>query len=238
MDEYDKKNEETSRKFSTLLQELNKCKTELQYWRSKTPALPPLCNNCGQVGFILKPTEELQTLNREAQSEGNFIVKKNYSSLLCEVLINLEIYLTKFIGKEFKVKEIIMRVLLFDLGFGLNAEHNLPLEPMELRTEASTSKEEDFWKVYVQKKEEKPQNRSSSQQVDAMKTAETIISPRGNKSKEEKEKISPTKYGSLSKSNRGKNLKRKVAEEDSSDPCSKKPKRVQKVRCASKRVKT
>lgn len=71
MDEYDKKNEETSRKFSTLLQELNKCKTELQYWRSKTPALLPLCNNCGQVGFIPTPTEELQTLNKEAPSDGN-----------------------------------------------------------------------------------------------------------------------------------------------------------------------
>lgn len=37
LDENDKKNEEMSRKFSTLLQELNKCKTELQYWRS-TPS--------------------------------------------------------------------------------------------------------------------------------------------------------------------------------------------------------
>lgn len=48
MDEYDKKFEESSRKFSTVLQELNKCKTELQYWRSKSPAHPLLCYNCGQ----------------------------------------------------------------------------------------------------------------------------------------------------------------------------------------------
>lgn len=38
LDETDKKNDELSRKFSTVLQELNKCKTELQYWRSKSPA--------------------------------------------------------------------------------------------------------------------------------------------------------------------------------------------------------
>uniref|UniRef100_A0A023F1T5 Putative f-box only protein 28 n=1 Tax=Triatoma infestans TaxID=30076 RepID=A0A023F1T5_TRIIF len=48
MDDYDKKNEETSRKFSTLLQELNKCKTELQYWRSKSP-LSSLCATCGKM---------------------------------------------------------------------------------------------------------------------------------------------------------------------------------------------
>ncbi|XP_052740510.1 F-box only protein 28 [Bicyclus anynana] len=47
LDDYDKKNEETSRKFQTLLQELNKCKTELQYWRSRSPAVPPLCAECG-----------------------------------------------------------------------------------------------------------------------------------------------------------------------------------------------
>lgn len=31
-----------------ILQELNKCKTELQYWRSKSP-LTSVCNGCGQV---------------------------------------------------------------------------------------------------------------------------------------------------------------------------------------------
>lgn len=48
LEEYDKKFEESSRKFSTLLQELNKCKTELQYWRSKSPAHPLMCYNCGR----------------------------------------------------------------------------------------------------------------------------------------------------------------------------------------------
>lgn len=47
MDDFDKKSDESSRKFSTLLQELNKCKTELQYWRSKSP-LTSLCVSCGK----------------------------------------------------------------------------------------------------------------------------------------------------------------------------------------------
>lgn len=46
LDENDKKNEETSRKFSTVLQELNKCKTELQYWRSKSPMSSNSCTVC------------------------------------------------------------------------------------------------------------------------------------------------------------------------------------------------
>ena len=36
LDDYDKKFEENSRKFGTLLTELNKCKTELQYYRSRS----------------------------------------------------------------------------------------------------------------------------------------------------------------------------------------------------------
>merc|ERR1719225_440078 len=49
LEEYDKKFEENSRKFQTLLTELNKCKTELQYWRSKSTtllSLPPTCAQC------------------------------------------------------------------------------------------------------------------------------------------------------------------------------------------------
>nr|CAI5822750.1 unnamed protein product [Callosobruchus analis] len=82
LDEYDKKNEEISRKFSALLQELNKCKTELQYWRCKSPALgasaasgsgaaaaaapasgaaePPLCAQCGAVAQLRIPEEQPQ----------------------------------------------------------------------------------------------------------------------------------------------------------------------------------
>lgn len=69
LDETDKKNEETSRKFSTLLQELNKCKTELQYWRSKSPANPLVCT-CGKV-LTPVPNEDLQALvNQGVVPEG------------------------------------------------------------------------------------------------------------------------------------------------------------------------
>lgn len=64
LDENDKKNEETSRKFSTLLQELNKCKTELQYWRSKSPANPLLCIGCGKV-VAPALSEDLQALSNQ-----------------------------------------------------------------------------------------------------------------------------------------------------------------------------
>ncbi|XP_037947849.1 uncharacterized protein LOC119679736 [Teleopsis dalmanni] len=60
-DEIDKKNEEMSHKFSTLLQELNKCKTELQYWRSKSPAVP-ICSACGQKVVPMLPSEDIQAL--------------------------------------------------------------------------------------------------------------------------------------------------------------------------------
>lgn len=77
LDEYDKKNEEISRKFSTLLQELNKCKTELQYWRSKSPATPPFCTDCGSV--ITPHPEELQALaNQGVMPEGE---RKNVKKL-------------------------------------------------------------------------------------------------------------------------------------------------------------
>jgi len=45
LDEYDKKLEENSRKFGTVLAELNKCKTELQFYRSR--AHLHQCQTCG-----------------------------------------------------------------------------------------------------------------------------------------------------------------------------------------------
>ncbi|XP_052862345.1 uncharacterized protein LOC128269042 [Anopheles cruzii] len=57
LDETDKKNEELSRKFSTVLQELNKCKTELQYWRSNSPAV----TSCNPYGGVMV-SEELNEL--------------------------------------------------------------------------------------------------------------------------------------------------------------------------------
>lgn len=40
------------------MQELNKCKTELQYWRSRSPAVPPLCAECG-AALRLSPAPSL-----------------------------------------------------------------------------------------------------------------------------------------------------------------------------------
>ncbi|XP_063708129.1 F-box only protein 28 [Culicoides brevitarsis] len=69
LDENDKKNEEIARKFSTLLQELNKCKTELQYWRSKSPATP-VCQTCGRV-IIPVPTDDMQALAKAEDQHGD-----------------------------------------------------------------------------------------------------------------------------------------------------------------------
>ncbi|XP_026736983.1 F-box only protein 28 [Trichoplusia ni] len=69
LDDYDKKNEETSRKFQTLLQELNKCKTELQYWRSRSPAVPPLCAECG-AALRLSPAPSLAQWAAGSSSES------------------------------------------------------------------------------------------------------------------------------------------------------------------------
>ncbi|CAG4993447.1 unnamed protein product [Parnassius apollo] len=70
LDDYDKKNEETSRKFQTLLQELNKCKTELQYWRSRSPAVPPLCAECG-AALRLSPVAALAQWAANSNAETN-----------------------------------------------------------------------------------------------------------------------------------------------------------------------
>jgi F-box protein 28 len=54
MDEYDKKNEETNRKFSTLLQELNKCKTEIQYLQSASSSSTlSVCSSCSTTASDL-----------------------------------------------------------------------------------------------------------------------------------------------------------------------------------------
>lgn len=83
MDEYDKKFEENSRKFGTLLAELNKCKTELQYYRSRSHLMQ--CLSCGsslagqsdhtdlvppEVGIVDKQAMVEDWLNPE--SEGEF----------------------------------------------------------------------------------------------------------------------------------------------------------------------
>ncbi|KAK9503913.1 hypothetical protein O3M35_010374 [Rhynocoris fuscipes] len=68
MDDYEKKNEETSRKFSTLLQELNKCKTELQYWRSKSPL--STCVTCGKMTTSGVFSEEFQLFSASSSTFG------------------------------------------------------------------------------------------------------------------------------------------------------------------------
>ncbi|XP_015127731.1 F-box only protein 28 isoform X1 [Diachasma alloeum] len=79
LDDHDKKNEETSRKFSTLLQvftkELNKCKTELQYWRSKSPAIS-VCNGCGQS--MPMPAEDFQALANQGVLSDSFTDALNF----------------------------------------------------------------------------------------------------------------------------------------------------------------
>uniref|UniRef100_L7LYH1 Putative pallbearer n=1 Tax=Rhipicephalus pulchellus TaxID=72859 RepID=L7LYH1_RHIPC len=50
-DDYDQKLQTTSRKLNAVLQELNRCKTELQYWRSKSPAGPAcICGKTTPLG--------------------------------------------------------------------------------------------------------------------------------------------------------------------------------------------
>ncbi|KAH8253207.1 hypothetical protein KR032_004116 [Drosophila birchii] len=74
LDENDKKNEEITRKFSTLLQELNKCKTELQFWRSKSPAIPAMCSSCNQKVTPLVPPEDFQVLVNQGVDPEHIII--------------------------------------------------------------------------------------------------------------------------------------------------------------------
>uniref|UniRef100_A0A1B6FG61 F-box domain-containing protein n=1 Tax=Cuerna arida TaxID=1464854 RepID=A0A1B6FG61_9HEMI len=65
LDENDKKTEESNRKFSTMLQELNKCKTELQYWRSKSPLTSSACGGCGQVMTPVPDQSDIEALSNQ-----------------------------------------------------------------------------------------------------------------------------------------------------------------------------
>lgn len=68
LDENDKKNDEVSSKISTLLQELNKCKIELHYYRSKSPATP-FCSNCGQTTLTIPPDNLLAYIDNNSREE-------------------------------------------------------------------------------------------------------------------------------------------------------------------------
>jgi len=50
LEDHDKKFDESARKFTTILQELNECKTELQYWRSRSAAPGTEC--CGATAGL------------------------------------------------------------------------------------------------------------------------------------------------------------------------------------------
>lgn len=98
LDENDKKNEEMSRKFSTLLQELNKCKTELQYWRSKSPATQ-VCTSCGQKVAPVAP-EDFQALINQGVNPANINVDDMDDSDISNIKGNTPIFLndhTEFI---------------------------------------------------------------------------------------------------------------------------------------------
>ena len=78
-DDYDKKFETTNRKLSAVLEELSKCKTELQYWRSTSPSsstpTPSVklnqCSRCNEtsnevesllVPEVFKPIDDKQSI--------------------------------------------------------------------------------------------------------------------------------------------------------------------------------
>merc|ERR1712113_1207253 len=67
-EEYDKKFEESSRKFQTLLTELNKCKIELQYWRSKSTTLLALPSSCASCSAPLLPSQSAENAEAEIKA--------------------------------------------------------------------------------------------------------------------------------------------------------------------------
>merc|ERR1719361_1898725 len=80
LEEYDKKFEESSRKFQTLLTELNKCKTELQYWRSKSTtflALPSTCASCSAPLLPSQSAEEAEAELKALANQGIFLTDEN-----------------------------------------------------------------------------------------------------------------------------------------------------------------
>jgi len=71
LEDYDKKFEESSRKFQTLLTELNKCKTELQYWRSKSTTLLALPSTCASCSAPLLPSQSAEDAEAELKALAN-----------------------------------------------------------------------------------------------------------------------------------------------------------------------
>merc|ERR1719361_1435358 len=83
LEQYDQKFEESSRKFQTLLTELNKCKTELQYWRSKSTtflALPSTCASCSAPLLPSQSAEEAEAELKALANQGIFLTDENLST--------------------------------------------------------------------------------------------------------------------------------------------------------------
>jgi len=71
-EQYDQKFEEVSRKFQTLLTELNKCKIELQYWRSKSTTLLALPSTCASCSAPLElPSQSPENVEAEIKALAN-----------------------------------------------------------------------------------------------------------------------------------------------------------------------
>jgi len=71
-EQYDQKFEEVSRKFQTMLTELNKCKIELQYWRSKSTTLLALPSTCASCSAPLElPSQSPENVEAEIKALAN-----------------------------------------------------------------------------------------------------------------------------------------------------------------------
>ncbi|KAH8308748.1 hypothetical protein KR059_001299 [Drosophila kikkawai] len=135
LDENDKKNEEITRKFSTLLQELNKCKTELQFWRSKSPAIPAMCSSCNQKVTPVVPPEDFQVLvNQGVDPEHIIISNEDADAEESDVSVG---ELKEFASPD----ESTTAKLLAVSTAAKNLKRKLPSETQSSNAIASTSKQ-------------------------------------------------------------------------------------------------
>jgi len=94
LEQYDQKFEESSRKFQTLLTELNKCKTELQYWRSKSTtllALPSTCASCSApLTLPSQSAEEAEAELKALANQGIFLTDENLMETTTEAALQVQ----------------------------------------------------------------------------------------------------------------------------------------------------
>lgn len=84
-----------------FFQELNKCKTELQYWRSRSPAVPPLCAECG-AALHLSPAAPL------AQVHSVRDIKELYFFMIGMKASDLDVF---FLLKNTSIKQLQQMVI-------------------------------------------------------------------------------------------------------------------------------